>query len=147
MTPGIPLKVVVLGFTAFCGGWFLFFIGVSLWGILLSMIAWPESRWGAENSQLIGEVLQPVAYGLVVVLVSLALTFFAKGPAVFYSLLMSLGALVYFGILTRLANSSLLVGVSASSLEILFFVFLLPLATVLWGRAGWLTKRSIGNRQ
>jgi hypothetical protein len=124
----------------------LFFAGVSLWGFLLSVIAWPESRWGAENSRLIGEALQPIAYGLVVVLVSFVLALLAKGSAVLYSLLMSLGTLVYFGVMTWLANSLPLVMAHARSLEILFFVLLLPLATILWGRVGWLTRRSTGSR-
>ena len=110
------------------------------------MIAWPESRWGAENSRLIDEALQPIAYAIVVALVAFILALSAKGSATRYSLLMSFSNLAYFGYFIWIANSPL-AAMHALSLEIIFFILFPPAATALWVRARRLDQRSSASTQ
>jgi hypothetical protein len=142
MTVAAVLKCTALGLVAFSIGFLLYPVGVQLWGVLLEYIAWPESRWGAEGSRLIGQGLQPLAYFLLVVGISASLAFTSARLAIRYSYVVSLGALSYFGVLAWFAQASVIAAAQSWVLEGCFFILLPPLLTMLLVRSGWLTRRS-----
>jgi len=136
----------VLALLAACVGFLLYPIGIQFWGFLLESIAWPESRWGAEGSRLIGQGLQSLAYFLLVAGVSASLAFMSARLSVRYSCAVSVGALIYFAVLTWYANAPVLAAARNWALEGVFFILLPPLLTLLTVRSGWLTRRSSTDR-
>ena len=138
------LLYAVAGLLAYCAGWLVYPLAVELWGFLLKTIAWPESRWGADGSRLVGEALRPAGDLVIVGAVSALLAVSSARLAVRFSLLIALGTLSYFSLLLWLAGAPLWAA-NAWLLEGFFFVVLLPLVTAGLVRVGpWSRTRTTG---
>jgi len=134
------------GLMAFLVGLMLYARSVELFNLLADVIALPISRWGPDGFLTVGFVLRATAYLLVVAVVSGALAFLSSRLATRYSLIVSLGALSYFGALSLAGHLHLFAAAEYWREEEFFFVVLPPIVTFLLVRSGWLTRRSSMDR-